>query len=818
MHRSKSIILLQLIALISFSFAAVINESTKTTCPADPTFRGKCHLKQVKNDGPSCKTINGVKVCRNWWKKEYIYECEGQDNSALFNTFENQSYCRLVSRCKTWEDVSLKGGKVSCRIYIDKNRPGCETNPNRAECVADDCGDLKNKCTFLEYIPFGNIADKANPTYEQYCDPVSGGCGYKEVPGASGINLGTYVYECPSDVRKVCREYEQVLKCPAECPDGTKVDCPDNSNQATCPDGSIATCKTETCNTTKTCIQYKTVNVQGTELKTCLAPRSYIEHVVYKNSTEDYNLANRPECIAIGNLSETKNVIGRFVWGWDGDCGDDCGSCESYITGLKIIDNGRDLGVWQECLMVNGSPGIFPSSSQIRTFFNMYLQNYLHIPATVISVGSVRNTGSYAGSRTCFGADCAASRFREVSLTILIEKRKYQCFQNSIDTSNCSSLSGNCQLQDNLNDLSSLACNKFAIDVNNSNKNVCSEFAIQYECPTTITKQQCIKYETKSVCNGVSYPVRSVEVENKDFSNDFNKAIALAQLANELKHVWAGKYMRCDKGWFSSVFENPMEYFKQKMVSFIVFNLGPQFLSAANTFVQDYLGSCLSPAVAGVDFVAGDATAISQESVADCMGSAAGQAWSDAGDNSMMKSMLEKMGLNSGAASFLTSPYGQLAISVAIDILTQTEKCNACTSKSCAEAHGFYNTYGLIKGGNCHFVESGCAWKVKYGVGSVCLRKKYMYCCYDSVFARILVEQAYQQLGYSFAGGNCSALTFDDIKKLDFSKMDFTELQNYLEAKMKGQIDPNLIKNKINNYFDSDYGTQNFTGETPYNN
>ena len=91
-----------------------------------------------------------------------------------------------------------------------------------------------------------------------------------------------------------------------------------------------------------------------------------------------------------------------------------------------------------------------------------------------------------------------------------------------------------------------------------------------------------------------------------------------------------------------------------------------------------------------------------------------------------------------------------------------------------------------------------------------------MYCCYDSVFARILAEQAYKQLGYSFAGGNCSALTWEDLKKLDFEAMDWSELQKYLEIKMGGQIDPDIIKEKINIYFDEDYGTQTFTGETPF--
>ena len=810
MHR---IAVIMFLVWVSASFG-IVQEYIENTCPDDPTFGGKCHLVDKSINGSGCKTIDGVKICRSWWEKKYEYECDGTDRDALYATFLGQSYCRSVTVCKKWEDVSLDDGNVSCRVYLDTNRPGCANNPNKPECVADDCGDIKKKCKLEEYIYHGKLPDGANQETEYYCDPVSGKCGVKQIYGTAGVALGTYVYKCPKDVRKVCREYETKIKCPATCPDGTKVSCPDTSNQATCPDGTFVQCPEQTCNVVKVCKEKEKREYNTTEVKSCNAPRGYTEYRVKKNTQAESNYRNNPLCLEVS--TEYKDTIRTFTFigGWDADGGSK--NCY-YATGWEsnCYQLEESSGSWSRCY------SLLSDSTNLMNFIqNTY---YSNDPAVRVISATIINTSGKSNLSGCFGADNDASDVRlTVEATIRTYYGIYRCYDNTVDVSKCSDISSDCTPQDNPNDISNLACSKFAKDVEDPNKTVCAEFSLQYECPTVAVKDECIKWETTQVCNGGIFPVKDVEVENKDFTSDFAKATALAQLTNELKHIWSGRYMRCDSGWWSNVFENPFEYFKQKLVGFIVSKLGGQFLSAAQTFVSDYLGQCTSPmyndGTYAIETDPGAIAAVSK-SVEGCMGEAAKLAWQDAGDNSQMQEFLMEAGIdpNNPAVSFLMSPYGQFALQVAVDIVSQTKKCNACNDRECAETHGQYDTYGLIKGGNCHYVENGCAWKIKLAGSKICLRKKYYYCCYDSTFARILVEQAYKQLGYSFAGGNCSALTFDDIKRLDFSQMDWSELQSYLERKIKGQIDPNIIQSKINDYFEGgDYGTQRFSGETPY--
>jgi len=60
----------------------------------------------------------------------------------------------------------------------------------------------------------------------------------------------------------------------------------------------------------------------------------------------------------------------------------------------------------------------------------------------------------------------------------------------------------------------------------------------------------------------------------------------------------------------------------------------------------------------------------------------------------------------------------------------------------------------------------------------------------EDIKSSILVEQAYKQLGYSWGtwdNPNCSALTFDDLKRLDFSQMDFSELIQEIQAKIQSR-------------------------------
>jgi len=67
-----------------------------------------------------------------------------------------------------------------------------------------------------------------------------------------------------------------------------------------------------------------------------------------------------------------------------------------------------------------------------------------------------------------------------------------------------------------------------------------------------------------------------------------------------------------------------------------------------------------------------------------------------------------------------------------------------------------------------------------------------------------LVEEAYKQLGYSFGSydsPNCSALTFEDLKRLDFSKMDLSELIRLLDVKAQGELSEEDLKSRLENFY-----------------
>ncbi len=61
----------------------------------------------------------------------------------------------------------------------------------------------------------------------------------------------------------------------------------------------------------------------------------------------------------------------------------------------------------------------------------------------------------------------------------------------------------------------------------------------------------------------------------------------------------------------------------------------------------------------------------------------------------------------------------------------------------------------------------------------VCIRKKTTFCCYQSKIARLIHEQGRKQLGLNFGTPKfptCDGLSLEQITKLDFSKIDFSEL------------------------------------------
>jgi len=192
----------------------LIKEEIQTNCPADPTFGGTCNLVDTQVlEGQECREIKGVRFCRDWWKKALKFSCNGNLSFDTFlSTLEGYQYCEYEKRCLQWQDVQKNGGIVSCRVYYDRNKPGCNDNPLRAECISDDCGELFDKCRLLNYTSYSDIKDKANLETTYYCDPVSGMCGYQDVPSTSGVQVGIYTFECPSDIRKVCVSEEIVKK------------------------------------------------------------------------------------------------------------------------------------------------------------------------------------------------------------------------------------------------------------------------------------------------------------------------------------------------------------------------------------------------------------------------------------------------------------------------------------------------------------------------------------------------------------------------------------------------------------------------------
>ena len=80
------------------------------------------------------------------------------------------------------------------------------------------------------------------------------------------------------------------------------------------------------------------------------------------------------------------------------------------------------------------------------------------------------------------------------------------------------------------------------------------------------------------------------------------------------------------------------------------------------------------------------------------------------------------------------------------------------------------------------YVGEYCSKKVL----GVCLEKKRGYCVFESKLARIVQEQGRRdQLGEGFGSGSspeCRGITVDELQKLDFGVMDFSDFYSDLDA------------------------------------
>ncbi len=79
----------------------------------------------------------------------------------------------------------------------------------------------------------------------------------------------------------------------------------------------------------------------------------------------------------------------------------------------------------------------------------------------------------------------------------------------------------------------------------------------------------------------------------------------------------------------------------------------------------------------------------------------------------------------------------------------------------------------------CHYVGSKCS-KRFFGI---CIKRKKVYCCFNSLLVRLIHEQGRPQLGIGWGsaeGPNCRGFTPEELASIDFSQVDLREYMQYV--------------------------------------
>lgn len=118
-------------------------------------------------------------------------------------------------------------------------------------------------------------------------------------------------------------------------------------------------------------------------------------------------------------------------------------------------------------------------------------------------------------------------------------------------------------------------------------------------------------------------------------------------------------------------------------------------------------------------------------------------------------------------------------------------------------AYTIYSMYNIVDGmtqclagekilgckrskGVCHDVGTKCTFKV-FGM---CGQKKRIFCCFDSVLARIIHEQGRPQIGLGWGDGDnpeCRGFYVDEFMHIDFTQIDLGEYTDDLTRQMLNQ-------------------------------
>lgn len=99
--------------------------------------------------------------------------------------------------------------------------------------------------------------------------------------------------------------------------------------------------------------------------------------------------------------------------------------------------------------------------------------------------------------------------------------------------------------------------------------------------------------------------------------------------------------------------------------------------------------------------------------------------------------------------------------------------------------------------GKCVQVGTYCAEYINVGLAKFCLRKKTVFCCFGNKFAKLLQEQGKSQLGLNFGSPespNCRGFTPEELSKIDFSKLDLSEITADVMDRFKPQSAEHFAK------------------------
>ena len=97
----------------------------------------------------------------------------------------------------------------------------------------------------------------------------------------------------------------------------------------------------------------------------------------------------------------------------------------------------------------------------------------------------------------------------------------------------------------------------------------------------------------------------------------------------------------------------------------------------------------------------------------------------------------------------------------------------------------------------CHLIGTHCA--EKESITRACLRKKTSYCCFPTKLSKLIQEQRRNQLKLGWGSSeapDCRGLTIEEISKIDFSKLDTTEIFSDVIDRYKPQRQGDELQKK----------------------